>query len=190
MKPASSASEPSPSNTMKSRATGAFLLLALWALFSAKFDAFHLGTGGATVLLLLWLHAKLPPLRQGREQLPRLLPTLAYLPWIIGQMVLSALYVARVILAHPRSIKPHMVAFHCRQPSAVQQVLFANSITLTPGTLTVELEEDRYLVHALTPATAGELLEGKMARRIARLSDPSADPAITKHAMPAPPPSP
>lgn len=52
----------------------------------------------------------------------------------------------------------------------VHHVLFANSITLTPGTLTVDLKGDRYLVHALSSKTAADLLEGSMSRKVARLS--------------------
>lgn len=171
-------------------ATNGLLLFVLWVLFSAKFDAFHLGTGVVTVLVLLWMQARLPALRDEPESFPKFVPVLLYVPWILTQMVLSAVYVAKIILFQPQSVQPVLLTFHCRQPSALQQVLFANSITLTPGTLTIEMEKEVYLVHALTPATADDLLDGKMARRIARLSDQSAGATLSVQSTPPSIPAP
>jgi hypothetical protein len=85
-------------------------------------------------------------------------------------MVLSALLVARLILWDRKSIDPRIVVFRSNQPSVVHHTVFANSITLTPGTLTVDLQGDRYLVHAICERTENDLLNGPMARKVARLS--------------------
>lgn len=190
MKSASSQQPLSRLTSFSRIATNGLLLFILWVLFSAKFDAFHLGTGVATVLILLWMQASLPALRDEPESFPKFLPVLLYVPWILTQMVLSAIVVAKIILLKPQSVEPVLLTFHCRQPSALQQVLFANSITLTPGTLTIEMEKEVYFVHALTRATADDLLDGKMARRIARLSDQSADAPLSVKSDPPAIPAP
>ena len=152
---------------------GWLLLFLLWMMFSAKFDLFHLGTGVVVVTLVVWQHSLLPSVAWPGEPSLRPFAALLYVPWLIWQMFKSAIYVAVVILHHPRKIDPQILAFRCNQPSTLQQVFFANSITLTPGTLTLELEEDRYLVHCLTEDTAQELLSGSMAQKVGQLSNSS-----------------
>ncbi|NBD37802.1 MAG: cation transporter [Verrucomicrobia bacterium] len=150
--------------------TGWVLLVLLWLAFSAKFDLFHIGTGVIAVTLIMWQHSALPQL--GKREAPPLRPlrVLLYIPWLLWQMLRSAVYVAVIILHHPRKIEPRVLSFRCNQPSDLQHVLFANSITLTPGTLTLDLKDGHYLVHSLTKATGEDLMEGDMARRVARLS--------------------
>jgi multicomponent Na+:H+ antiporter subunit E len=91
-------------------------------------------------------------------------------------MVLSSLLVARLILWDRDSIDPRIVVFRSNQPSIIHHTVFANSITLTPGTLTVDLQGDQYLVHAICARTENDLLNGPMARKVARLSGLETDP--------------
>lgn len=155
--------------------SGGLILLALWALLSGKWDAFHLGIGALFAFIVSWVHFRLPSMESGATPFPRFLRLPFYLVWLIGQMLASSFLVAGVIL-RPRKNPPdpRLIAFESQQPSLVHGMLFANSITLTPGTLTLDYQEGNYLVHALTPGTAGDLLEGEMSDRIARLS-PSAE---------------
>ena len=145
-------------------------MLGLWLLLSGKLDPFHIGVGVAAVLFLLWQAAGLQPLEAGGAPRLRIGRLLLYSAWLGGQMVLSAVYVARVIIHPRRHLNPRLVEMRVDQPSLVSRVLLANSITLTPGTLTVDLDRDRYIVHALTARTAAELLAGGMARRVAKVS--------------------
>ena len=94
---------------------------------------------------------------------------LGYCVWLPVQILRSAVYVAWVVL-HPRlPVKPVMVQVRSRQPNVFAQMILGNSITLTPGTLTVDVVGDGFTVHALTPATAQELLAGTMQEKVARL---------------------
>ncbi|MGC9451277.1 MAG: Na+/H+ antiporter subunit E [Oceanipulchritudo sp.] len=146
------------------------VLLALWIILSGKLDLFHLGAGVLTVAFINWQQTALRPLRRRGDPVLRARRLLLYIPWLLWQMLLSSVYVAGIILRDPKGIDPRMVAFRSGQPSMLHRVILANSITLTPGTLTVDLKGDRYLVHALTRRTAEEVLEGKLARKVARLS--------------------
>jgi multicomponent Na+:H+ antiporter subunit E len=154
------------------------LLFGLWLLLSGKTSAFHLGAGVVTVAFVVWqtcLLSPLEPLRAPHLRFPRLVP---YACWLFWQMILSAVYVARVVLQPGRHLDPQLVEFHATQPSLLSGVILANSITLTPGTLTIDLQDDRFTVHALTTRTAQDTLTGDMARRVARLFTDDPPPAI------------
>lgn len=152
------------------------MMFALWIILSGKYDVFHLAAGLLTIGVVAWLQSLLVAMRKENEPRLRLIPVLLYLPWLLWQMVVSALYVARLILWDRESIDPRIVVFRSNQPSVVHHTVFANSITLTPGTLTVDLQDDQYLVHAISARTENDLLNGPMARKVAALSQLEADP--------------
>jgi multicomponent Na+:H+ antiporter subunit E len=94
---------------------------------------------------------------------------LVYLPWLAKEMILSALHVARVIFTPRMPLDPVLIRFKSRQPNDLARVILGNSITLTPGTLTVELFGNDFLVHALTRNTADGVTSGVMQTNVARL---------------------
>ena len=155
-------------------------LFVLWVLFSGKLDAFHLGVGALTVAWLWWLESRLPAFRQEGQRGLRLFASVGYVFWLLWQMVLAAWYVARKILGPREALAPRMFRVRCPMPSQVNSVIFANSITLTPGTLTVDWEGDELVVHALTAATEQDVLDGEMAQRVARLSESGASVSVDR----------
>ncbi len=163
---------PAPARRLSLGLVGrALLLMALWLALSGLYDPFHLGLGVVSVACVLWLDRRLPRAAgasRGEAEV-HVLRFAAYCGWLLGQIVLSALHVAGVVL-HPRMpVSPRVVRFRSDQPNGVARMLLANSITLTPGTLTVEVEGDAFTVHALTEATARGLLDGTMQAKVARL---------------------
>lgn len=153
-------------------------LFAAWVVLSGKLDAAHLGAGAATALVLavatdrLWA---LPPpigpsgrlafhgVRWGRG--------LLYVFWLAGEVVVSGLQVAYVVL-HPRlPVDPRLVRFRSQLPHTLARLTLANSITLTPGTVTLEVEGDEFLVHALTPLGARGIEERTIRNRVVTLFD-------------------
>jgi multicomponent Na+:H+ antiporter subunit E len=165
-----SAARPQPARRSHFTVATWVMMFALWVILSGMFDVFHLGAGLLTIAIVAWLQSFLVPMRKENEPRLRLIPVLLYVPWLFWQMVLSALLVARLILWERERIDPRIVVFRSNQPSVVHHTVFANSITLTPGTLTVDLQGDRYLVHAICERTENDLLNGPMARKVARLS--------------------
>lgn len=150
-------------------ATGAGLLL-IWIFLSGKLDAFHLSAGVMAAALAVWLDSRLP-LLESAEKFKRLRPWrwVIYFVWLLGQMLVSAVYVAKVLLWRRDLLNPRLVRFRCVQPDLIATTTLANSITLTPGTLTISVEDDCYLVHALSEGTTQDLLSGKMQARVARI---------------------
>jgi multicomponent Na+:H+ antiporter subunit E len=146
-------------------------LMALWLLMSGIYDGFHIGLGVLSVILVLLLNFRFafPSPDTAETGQPHWGRILLYLPWLVKEMVLSGLHVARVVLTPRMPLDPRLIRFKSKQPNDVARVILGNSITLTPGTLTVDMGKEEYLIHALTRATAEGLLNESMQTRVARL---------------------
>lgn len=167
------------------------ILLAIWLSLSGYFDPFHVGLGVVTVAFVLWLNRParaievdperptLDPLGGTAEAPIRFFRLLLYLPWLFWQMLMSGIYVAHLPLARRPRIAPLILRFRSHQPSYTAQVFLGNSITLTPGTLTLDIEGDELTVHAINEHSADALLAGSMARRVAALFGGAPGPLIT-----------
>ncbi len=163
--------------------TQATLLMALWLPLSGHYDAFHVALGVLSVGFILWVNRRIRALPVAPNQVParfelHALRLLAYFVWLPVQIFFSAVYVARVVLARDLPIQPQLVRFRSAQPNAFAQMILGNSITLTPGTLTVDLEGDEFLVHALTADTARGLVDGTMQTKVARLFEDAPGPMV------------
>lgn len=94
---------------------------------------------------------------------------ITYVPWLFWQIVLSNLQIARVILSPSLPISPRLVRVQADLQTDFGWATLANSITLTPGTLSLDVRDGGILVHALTEATAQDLQSGTFARKVAAL---------------------
>ena len=152
-------------------------LFVFWLILSGKFDAFHVSIGAVSALCIALGTRRLlllppdigPPGMHPTNVLP--LRFLGYIPWLIWQIIVSSLYVAYVVL-HPRMpIQPRLLRFDTSFPHVLAQLTLATSITLTPGTVTLDVDDGEFLVHALTDTSAQGLEPhgGAMHRRVAAL---------------------
>lgn len=91
-----------------------------------------------------------------------------YWPWLIWQIVKSGFSVSRIIMSPSLPISPTLINVTATQKSVVGVVTYANSITLTPGTVSVELEDNEITVHALTNEGAADVAGGDMDRKVTR----------------------
>jgi len=146
-----------------------FIMFGFWILLSGKFDLFHLILGVISSALVSFLSSDI--LMHDAKKNDRLAIAFrftAYIPWLLYQIVLSTLHVAFLAL-HPKiidQIDPTIVTFKTKLKSNIAQVALANSITLTPGTITIRIEDGIYYVHAISrKAAAG--LPGEMEDRLA-----------------------
>jgi len=148
------------------------LLAGFWLLFSGRYDAFHITAGMVSIVTVLALNRRLFTVRLfpadvHRDLAPLLL--IRYVAWLTGQIVVAALQVARIVLSPRLPVDPSLVEFHADLPNASAQTVVANSITLTPGTVTVDLDQGVFLVHALTDRSRDGLLTGRIPARVATL---------------------
>lgn len=143
----------------------ATILAALWLGISGVYKPAILALGAASVLLVVWLSARMEVV--GTEHNPVLyswrLPV--YWAWLIGQIVTANIHVARLVL-QPQRIRPRVIRVPVPQKTSVAKVTYANSITLTPGTVTLQLETDFVEVHAIDDRSAAGVEDGSMAARV------------------------
>jgi multicomponent Na+:H+ antiporter subunit E len=141
------------------------VLAALWLAISGVYKPPILILGAASVALVTWLSLRMHVV--GAEHNPVLfswrLPL--YWIWLVWQIVLANLHVARRVL-NPDGLRPAVIRVPATQRTPVGRVTYANSVTLTPGTVSLELTPDTLTVHALDAHSADGLREGAMARRI------------------------
>ncbi len=90
------------------------------------------------------------------------------MPWLLYQVVVANLHVVYLILT-PSQIHPQIVRFRTTLTSELARTTLGNSITLTPGTVTLDVEDDEFVVHALSDKVARDLLSGAMEQRVARI---------------------
>ena len=100
-----------------------------------------------------------------------LLGLIAYLPWLALETIKANIDISRHILQPNLSIGPRVIRIKTSQKNHLGQVVYANSITLTPGTVSVEVEEGEIIVHALTDEAAEILFNGEMDQRVTQLED-------------------
>lgn len=141
------------------------VLTALWLAISGVYKPPLLLLGAGSVALVVWLSLRMRVV--GVEHNPVLfswrLPL--YWIWLVWQIVLANIHVARRVL-DPGGIRPAVIRVPAPHGSPVARVTYGNSITLTPGTVTLHLGPDELTVHALDSHSASGLQEGTMARRI------------------------
>jgi multicomponent Na+:H+ antiporter subunit E len=148
-----------------------FILVAFWIFMSGLFDIWHFGLGLLSCALVAYMSSDLlfKKFKSG-NRLRETVAFIAYLPWLLYQIYLANIYVVKVSLGPNLSGKifPHIVKFRTRLKSEMAITTFANSITLTPGTITVHIDGPYFYVHALDLPLA-ESLPGEMEERVAKI---------------------
>jgi multicomponent Na+:H+ antiporter subunit E len=144
------------------------MLAALWLLLSGLFKPVLLGLGTAAVLLTLLLTSRTEIMDAARNPISAGLRFLRYWPWLSVEIVKSSIDVARRVLSPSMPISPTVFEVRASQRTDMGRVVFANSITLTPGTVTMDVDGDLLRVHALSRESVDYLLEGEMDRRVTR----------------------
>lgn len=92
-----------------------------------------------------------------------------YAPWLLKEIIKSNLHVARLILDPNLPIKPQALWINGSQKTDTALAIHANSITLTPGTISVEVEDNQIHVHAISDHTAQGVMDGEMDKRVTQL---------------------
>mgnify|MGYP002624308219 FL=1 len=142
-------------------------LAAAWLLWSGYFDhALLLTLGGVSILFVLWVARRMGIVDEEGAPL-HLLPRLPlYAPWLFWEIVKSNIDVAKRILRPRMPIKPVVFRTKAGQRTDMGRVIYANSITLTPGTVSIDMEGDSIVVHALHPDAKEGVQGGAIDRKV------------------------
>ncbi len=154
------------------------VLFAFWLLLSGRYQAKYIIIGALAAALVTFLSNDLFYAVLQRDErigikagqvLRQIWHFLLYIPWLLVQIVLANVQVAYLVL-HPRMpIEPALLLFRTRMRKGMARVTLANSITLTPGTITASLEGSNYIIHNLKPPLASSLVDGTMQNKVAHV---------------------
>lgn len=146
------------------------LVLAVsWLLWSGLYKPLLIGLGAFSCVLSTYLAYRMGFFRHHKALL-RMLPRLSsYWVWLLKEITVSTIDVAKIILSPSLPISPTVVVLDAQTKTDVGHVILGNSITLSPGTVTLDVHEEKLLIHCLTAESAKELQKGEANRRAAAL---------------------
>lgn len=148
------------------------LLLVFWQVLSARIDPLFLVMGVVSTVVVAWFTMPLLDEVLGTEEDEgRFDPfaLLVYIVWLFIRQVVAGFHIAWAVLSPGRRPVPGVFTFETGLDRPAALALLANSITLVPGTNTIEVEGDRFTVHAFDAKSAADLADAKVQRRIARI---------------------
>ncbi len=146
--------------------------MVTWLILSGQFDSFHISLGVVSSFIVAYFSGDLlfaaPVQKNFFRQAIRFL---LYLPWLLYQVYIANLHILKLVF-HPRMmerIDPKIIRFNSKLSGQMPLFLFGNSITLTPGTITIFVNIfGTYTVHAIDEKSAQDL-PGEMENRIVRI---------------------
>lgn len=158
-------------------------LMAFWLIMSGYYDLIHIGYGVISVASVMMINrglAKYAFFEDDHNEHARLRPlqTILYLFWILGQIVIAGWNVALLILRPSLPASPAMIIFRADLPSARARMILGNSITLTPGTLTLDIEDDLFTVHSIDRKAYKGIIDDSMPRQVLQLFSKEDRPVI------------
>lgn len=141
------------------------VLAALWLMISGVYKPVILLLGGLSVVLVTWLALRMQVV--GEEHNPMVfswrLPL--FWAWALGEIIRANLHVARLVL-RPERISPRIVTTAVPFRTPLGKVVYGNTCTLTPGTVTLMLNKKKLVAHALDRESADSLLSGRLAAKV------------------------
>ena len=142
------------------------MLSAIWLLWSGHTEPLILSFGLISVLFVMWIGHRMDKAADSPRAYRLGARPLTYLPWLAWEGVKANLDVARIILTPALPISPRLIRVRASQQTAIGQVTYANSITLTPGTISLDVRDNQILVYALTKEAAEGVESGEMDRKV------------------------
>ncbi|HET9949779.1 MAG TPA: Na+/H+ antiporter subunit E [Longimicrobiales bacterium] len=146
------------------------ILFGFWLLLSGHYDSpLLLGLGVGSCALVVWIAHRMEVV--DHEGLPLHLGgrVVRYFPWLLKEIAKSNLAVARIVLDPKLPIDPGIARLRTPLRTPLGKVIFANSVTLTPGTITTGVEGDQVEIHALVRSDLEGAEDGEMMRRVLRV---------------------
>jgi len=147
------------------------ILFSNWIVWSGIFDAFHLSIGVISSIIVAYVSSGLLFRRKrfSIKHLTEAIRFIKYIPWLLYQIALANIHVAYLVLNPKMPIDPKLIRFKTKLRKDISLTTFGNSITLTPGTITADIQKGEYYVHALSGKVAEDLLSGEMENKVAHI---------------------
>ncbi|MEM9511510.1 MAG: Na+/H+ antiporter subunit E [Cyanobacteria bacterium P01_E01_bin.48] len=142
------------------------VLMVFWLVLSGQDKTFLVSIGVVSVLCVVALSRRMGIADEEGHPIHLSFRAVTYWPWLGIEIAKSAWDVTKIILNPKLPISPTFVRVRASQRTPVGIATYANSITLTPGTVTARVSGNEFLVHAITRKGAEDLAEGTMDRRV------------------------
>ncbi len=149
------------------------VIFGVWLLLSGHFSSLLLGLGIASTAVTVYLAHRMDVADHEGHPVHLMWRFIYYFPWLMKEIFKANIDVAKAIIDPDLPISPTVLTIKAGQRSDLGQVAYANSITLTPGTVTIGLDDAVLTVHALTRDAGSELAGGEMERRVTAMEGPS-----------------
>ena len=146
------------------------ILFVCWFLFSGQYDAVHLAMGAASAAFVTWLSGDLffeDRSLGHKARVIELLKLIRYSLWLLWEITVANIQVFKIVMKSDikEAVEPQIFSFETKLKTDFARFLLANSITLTPGTVTIKIEDDTFIVHAIS-AQFAEDCPGKMEEKL------------------------
>ncbi len=144
------------------------LLMGFWLLISASADWQHILVGAifSSILTVFWSNLNISAYKRTEFHFSQCIMLVKYFIFLAIEVILANITVALIVLNPKLPISPGMVIMRCDLERTLIRVLYVNSITLCPGTITVELEDNLLIVHAFTKEYAHDIEVWPLYRRL------------------------
>ena len=142
----------------------AMALFVFWVLLSASFEWIHLGLGLICSFAVAWINSGHSPF------VPKFrlwLRIILYLPWLFYKIIESSLQLTKLILHPALPIAPQLISVETKLRHRAAVVLLGNSITLTPGTITAEVDGNNLIVHSMDNVLSEDITSKQIESKIA-----------------------
>jgi len=146
----------------------ALFLFIFWLALSGHYTMFLVGVGVGTAALGVLVANRMGTVDAEGVPVQLALGAITYLPWLVWEITKAACAVTRIIIDPRLPISPSMTQLQASQATPTGVHVYANSITLTPGTITTSVEGNTLIVHALETSGADDLEAGAMDARVSR----------------------
>jgi multicomponent Na+:H+ antiporter subunit E len=145
------------------------VLVGVWLVWSGHFEARLLGLGALSCGLVVWISWRMRIVDDEGQPMKLALRLPGYLLWLTVEVIKANIDVAKRVLSPSLPISPTLARLPAPQRTDLGKVIYADSITLTPGTVSIELDAHAILVHALSRDGIADLRGGVMAQRVCKL---------------------
>ncbi len=146
-------------------------LAAFWLLNSGYYTPLMLSLGAISIALVLFIAHRMDVVDHESQPLHLTLKLPGYHIWLGKEIILANISVVKHIWLGNETISPSLTTIKASQKTDIGKVIYANSITLTPGTIAVDLVDDQIMIHALLRGNIEALEAGEMDLRVSRLED-------------------
>lgn len=149
-------------------------LMAFWLVMSGIYKPVQIGQGVISVLIVIAVNYRLKRYKFFEDEIDdlkelRFIFAPWYALWLVSEIIKAGFHVAHVIISPRKKVRTYLLKFRVDLPSAHARMILGNSITLTPGTLTIDIKGDEFIVHALTPKSFESISSDAMPRKVLKL---------------------